>query len=102
MDFNKLLEQAAKMQSNLESTQTALQNNEYCGSASNGMIEVVLMGDYSLKKININKELLDSENQELVEDMIVIAYNEAKNKLEKDKQAKLADVTGGMNIPGLF
>ncbi len=100
MNIQALMTQVNKMKKEISKKQSELETKTYEGSASNALVIVKLKGDYTLEEITIAKEL-EGDN-EMIQDLLVIAYNDAKSKLEKDKEETLGKLTGGMSIPGLF
>ena len=88
MNMNSLMAQAQKMQRDLEKKQQEIQNSEYNGTSQ--LVDVTLYGNKKVKNIIIkNKENLDSEDLEMLEDMIKIAINDAISKIEKDIESKM-------------
>ena len=65
------------------------------------MVKVVLNGKFDMKKLNIDKSLIDADESEVLEDLIVAAYNDAKNKVDAKMQDSMSAMTGGMNLGGL-
>lgn len=83
MDINNLLKQAQNMQKKMEKMNDELTKKEFYGSAQNGLVKISVLGDFKLKKIEIAEELLNSENKEILEELIVIAFNQAYEEIEK-------------------
>lgn len=87
MNMNNLMAQAQKMQKDMEKKQQEIQNSEYTGTSQ--LVDVVLSGDKKVKSVKIKAESLDSEDIEMLEDMIQIAINDAVSKIEKDVESKM-------------
>ena len=100
-DFKDLLGQAKKMQEKMKETQEALKKIEVEGEAGGNLVKVILTGDYELKSIIISEEA-KKENQEIVNDLIIAAYNNAKENLKKKSAEELSKITGGLNFPSDF
>ena len=65
------------------------------------MVEVTVTGKHEIKAIGINPEVVDPEDVEMLEDMLMVALNEAMRKIDEEEERELSSVTGGLNIPGL-
>lgn len=101
MDINKLMQEAQKMQTQMQKAQADMAKQEFVGKASNGLVEVVVSGEMKVKEVKLDPEVVDKENIEMLQDMIVIAINDAYNKVEDASAANLSDLTKGLNIPGM-
>ena len=102
MDLNMLMKQAKKMQNDLASKEAELQGKIYEASVNGGVIKAVVTGRNQVEKIEIDASILEKENKELIEDMILMAVNEALGKMSHDKEAEMKSLTGGASIPGMF
>jgi nucleoid-associated protein EbfC len=100
-DFTDLISQAKKMQEKMKETQEALKKIEIEGVAGGNIVKVIMNGDGELKKINLDKSLLQ-EPKEIIEDLIVAAHNDAKLKLKKKTTDEISKVTGGISLPPGF
>lgn len=99
MNMNNIMAQAQKMQKDIEKKQREIQNNEYKGESQ--LVTVVLHGNKKVKSIEIkNKDNFDSDDLEMLEDMLRIAINDAIAKIEGDIEAKLGMY--GKQIGGLM
>ena len=88
MNMNNLMAQAQRMQKDIEKKQEEINKSEYQGSSQ--LVDIVLYGSKKIKSIAIkNKEQLEAEDLEMLEDMIKIAFNDAVAKIESDIEAKL-------------
>ncbi|MDE6142315.1 MAG: YbaB/EbfC family nucleoid-associated protein [Bacilli bacterium] len=88
MNMNNIMAQAQKMQKDIEKKQQEINNSEYEGHSQS--VDIVLYGSKKIKSITIkNKESLEAEDLEMLEDMIKIAFNDAVSKIEADIEAKL-------------
>jgi DNA-binding YbaB/EbfC family protein len=102
MNMQKMLKQAQEMQSRLNEIQEKLSEEESEGSSGGGMVTLVLNGKSEMKKIHIDKSLLNPEEKEMLEDLIIAAFNDAKNKVEATIADKMSAVTGGLKLPPGF
>lgn len=93
MDINKLMQEAQKMQAQMQKAQADMAKQEFVGKASNGLVEVVVSGEMKVKEVKFDPEVVDKENIEMLQDMIVIAVNDAFKKVEDVSAANLSDLT---------
>lgn len=97
MDMNAILKQAQKMQADLQKTQAKLEETIYEGK-SNGIV-VKVNGKNECQEITIPEELMD--DREMLQDVLLIAFNEAIKASEADREDQLGGITNGLNIPGM-
>ena len=100
-NMNQMLKQAQKMQEDMAVLQEDLENREYQATSGGGMVSVTVDGKHLLKSIKINPDAVDTEDIEMLEDFITIAFNEAVGKAIKTAEEEMGAITGGLNIPGL-
>ena len=98
MNINQLMKEAKKMQSEMEKSQEELVSKEFDATAGGGAIYVKVTGAKELKEITIKKEVVDSEDVEMLQDLILTCVNEALRKVDSAQAAQL----GKYNIPGLM
>lgn len=101
LNIQGIMKQAQAMQKKMEEMQNELAQQDVIGSAGGGMVKVTLNGKFEMKKIELDKSLIVAEESDILEDLIVAAHNDAKNKVEALMNDNMKNVTGGMNIPGL-
>lgn len=99
MDLQKLLEQAQAMQSSLSSVETQLKDTIYEGS-SNG-VRIVMNGENEVQEISIPDDLMDKDNKEMLQDVLLIAFNNANEKIIADRESKMNAITQNVHIPGM-
>ena len=100
-NFEDMLSKAKAMQDKMKKIQEQIKNIEVKGVAGGNLVTVTLSGDYELKSIKISDEA-KKENQEIINDLIIAAYNNARQNLKKQSADELAKVTGGLNLPPDF
>ncbi|HEY1136702.1 MAG TPA: YbaB/EbfC family nucleoid-associated protein [Xanthomonadaceae bacterium] len=93
----QLMQQAQKMQENLQRAQEELAQLEVTGSAGGGMVSITLTGKMECRKVRIEPSVLS--DAEMTEDLIAAAINDAVNKVNAESQAKMSGATAGMPIP---
>ena len=86
------------MQEKMKEAQDQIKKIEVEGEAGGNLVKVVLSGDYELKSITIS-DAAKKENQEIVNDLIIAGYNNAKENLKKKSAEELSKATGGLNLP---
>jgi hypothetical protein len=99
-NLGQLMKQAQQMQSKMAELQAQLETVEMAGMAGGGMVQVTLNGKGDLKKIKIDKSVLDPNDAEVVEDLIVAAFNDARQKVNAYNEAEMQKLTGGLSLPG--
>lgn len=101
MNQAQLLAQVKKMQAEMAKAQEELAGTVVSGSAGGGLVAVEATCDQRLKSVRIAKEAVDPEDVETLEDLVVVAVNDALAKSTDTSQKRMASLTGGMRIPGL-
>ena len=99
MNIKQLMKQAQQMQDQM---QQRLATIKVEGSAGGGMVKAEMSGGKELLSITIDKEAVDPNDVEMLQDLVVAAVNEASRKVDEEMQSSMSAMTGGMKIPGLF
>ena len=97
-DFNDMLQKAKQMQKKMKEAQDEIKNILVEGASGGNLVKVVLSGDYELKSIFIS-ENAKKESQEIINDLIIAAYNNARENLKKKSSEELSKITGGIKLP---
>tara|TARA_B100001029_G_C15048251_1_gene448720 strand:- start:574 stop:894 length:321 start_codon:yes stop_codon:yes gene_type:complete len=97
-NFTDMLSKAKKMQEKMQEVQKNLKNIEVEGVSGGNTVKVTLKGDYEMKSIYID-ETARKEKDEIIHDLIIAAYNNAKDKLKKKTSDEIAKATGIPNLP---
>ncbi|MDL5366462.1 YbaB/EbfC family nucleoid-associated protein [Xanthomonas sp. NCPPB 2654] len=93
----QLMQQAQKMQENLQRAQEELAQLEVTGTAGGGMVSVTLTGAKECRKVRIDPSILS--DQEMAEDLIAAAFNDASNKIDAESKQRMGSATAGMQLP---
>ncbi len=93
----QLMQQAQKMQENLQRAQEELAQLEVTGSAGGGMVSVTLTGTKECRKVRIDPSVLS--DPEMAEDLVAAAFNDAANKVDAESKAKMSAASAGMPLP---
>lgn len=101
-NMGKIMKQAQKMQEKMLRMQEELAAKTVEATAGGGMITAVVNGKYELVSLKIEREVVDPEDIEMLQDLIVAAVNEGIRKSQEMAQEEMAKITGGLNIPGLI
>jgi len=96
-----MMKQLQKMQAKMEEIQNELEQARVEASAGGGMVKVTVNGKQDLVDINIDPEVVDPEDVEMLQDLIVAAVNQARQKAQEMQAEQMSALTGGMNIPGM-
>lgn len=100
-NFNTIMKQAKKMQERMANLQKELEMKTVEAQAGGGMVRVVVNGKYEIVSLKIEKEVVNPEDIEMLQDLIAAAVNEGIRKAQEMSSSEMAKITGGLNIPGL-
>jgi len=98
-DFLGMMKQAAQLQSKMQAMQDELGQIEVEGSSGGGLINVRISGKMEVKAVKIDPSLMKAEEREVLEDLLVTAFNDAKRKAETAMQEKMQSLAGGLGLP---
>jgi len=98
MNINQLMKEAKKMQADMEKSQEELQVKEFEATAGGGAVTVKVSGGKQIKEIKLNKDVVDPDDVEMLQDLILTCVNEALRKVDSAQAAQF----GKYNIPGLM
>lgn len=96
-----LMKQAQMMQQKMKQTQERLALEEREGTAGGGLVKVTLNGKHEMKKISISPELINKDEPDVLEDMVMAAYNDAHRQIENMQEEGMKEATGGVDFGGL-
>lgn len=100
-NFGNIMKQAKKMQEQMGKIQEELEAKTVEAQAGGGMVRVVVNGKFNVVSIKIEKEAVNPEDVEMIEDLVVAAVNEGVRKAQEMASQEMAKITGGLGIPGL-
>ncbi len=98
-DIMGMMSKVKEMQARMQKMQEELAELEFEGSSGAGLVTVVMNGKGELKRLSIDPSLMKPDEVEIVEDLTVAAFTDAKAKVEEGLKDKMAEVTGGLPIP---
>ena len=99
MNPKKMMQQVQQMQEQMQRRMSELRVE---GSAGGGMVKATMDGNKNLLGVAIEKDAVDPNDVEMLQDLVVAAVNEAARKVDEEMQSTIGAMTGGMKIPGLF
>jgi DNA-binding YbaB/EbfC family protein len=97
MNIKQLMKQAQQMQDQMQRQMASIRVE---GSAGGGMVKAEMSGNKELLSITIDKEAVDPDDVEMLQDLVKAAVNEASRKVDEEMQSSMGAMTGGMKIPG--
>ncbi len=100
-NFGNIMKQAKKMQERMTRLQQELELKTVEVSAGGGMVSVVVNGKFELVSLKIEKDVVNAEDVEMLQDLVMAAVNEGIRKAQEMSAAEMAKITGGLKIPGL-
>ena len=101
-NMNNIVKQAKKIQEKIAKIQEEMENKTVEASSGGGMVSVIINGKNELLSLKIEKEVVNPEDVEMLQDLIIAAVNEGMRKAQEMVAAEMSQVTGGLNIPGMF
>ena len=100
--MNDFLKQAQVMQKKMLDAQEKINNQEFEGQSGAGAVKVKINGKFHMLELKISPELANKDELEILEDLIIAAFNDAKKKADDNSQNNLSDAIGGMKMPPGF
>ncbi len=98
-NIGNMLKQAQQMQSKMQEMQEKLSELEIDGQAGGGMVQVTLNGRGEMKAVKLDKSIVDPEEIDVLEDLLVAAYGDAKAKVEAKISEETQEMMGGLKLP---
>ena len=98
MNINNLMKEAKKMQADIEKSQAEITAKDFEATAGGGAVKAVVSGAKFIKELTINKEVVDPDDVEMLQDLIITCVNEALRKVDDEQASQM----GRFNIPGLM
>ncbi|MDN3030237.1 MAG: YbaB/EbfC family nucleoid-associated protein [Candidatus Tisiphia sp.] len=99
VNFNQFLKQAQSMQKKMQEMQEQMASTEYFGKAGGGLVNITVSGRGEVRKVSIDASLLKDTEKELLEDLIVAAFSDAKSKVDEDSQNSMHNAFGNIGLP---
>ena len=99
--MGNLMKQAQVMQERMQKMQEEVAKMEVTGESGAGLVKITITGSHNVRRVSIDPSLME-DDQEMLEDLIAAAFNDAVRRAEEQNKAKMADITGGMQLPPGF
>ena len=100
-NMQKQLQQMQAMQKQMEQVQAELEEKEITTTAGGGAVSVTANGKREIVNLTLDKDVVDPDDVEMLQDLVIAAVNEAMRQVEEMSNEEMGKVTGGLNIPGL-
>lgn len=101
-NFGNLMKQARVLQEKIANLQAEMEKRTVEASAGGGMVTVVINGKLEILDLKIDREVVNPEEVDMLQDLVMAAVNEGVRKAKEMTSSAMAQITGGLNIPGLF
>lgn len=101
-NMQKQLQQVQAMQRQMESMQAEIEEKEITTTAGGGAVSVTANGKREIVNLTIDKEVVDPDDVEMLQDLVMAAVNEAMRQIDELSNSEMSKITGGLNIPGLI
>ena len=98
-NFGQMMKQAQEMQARMAEMQARLDQVEMTGVSGGGLVQVTLTGKGEMRKVKIDKSLLDPNEVEVLEDLVLAAFSDAKQRVEAHVAEEMGKLTGGLKLP---
>ncbi len=101
-NMQSMIRQAQKMQDKITDLQENIEAREFQSAVGGGAVEVVMMGNKTIKSLTIKPEVVDPKDVEMLQDLVMSAVNETIAQIEQITEDEMTQITGGVSLPGLF
>ncbi|MFC4655924.1 MULTISPECIES: YbaB/EbfC family nucleoid-associated protein [Rheinheimera] len=99
--LGNIMKQAQAMQEKMQKAQQELANLEVTGESGAGLVKITMAGNHNVRRVSIDESLMQ-DDKDMLEDLIAAAINDAVRRVDESSKAKMASVTGGMQLPPGF
>ena len=100
--MQQMMKQAKMMQKKMAEIQEELKKMEFEASAGGGAVKARVNGDQEVLEVKLDTDMIDADDLDMVEDMVMVAVNDALKQSKDEAKSKMSGLTGGMNVPGMF
>ena len=101
-NMNGMIKQAQKMQAQITALQEDIEGREFKTSVGGGAVEVVMSGKKEIKSLTIKPDVVDKDDTEMLQDLVISAFNDTVHQIEETSEKEMGAITGGVSFPGLF
>lgn len=96
--MGNLMKQAQQMQERMKQAQDEIANLQVTGESGAGLVKITMTGNHNVRRVEIDDSLI-ADDKEMLEDLVAAAINDASRRVEETSQSKMAEITGGMQLP---
>ncbi|GGA94426.1 YbaB/EbfC family nucleoid-associated protein [Agarivorans gilvus] len=96
--MGNLMKQAQQMQDRMQRVQEEIAKMEVTGESGAGLVKVVMLGNHNVRRVELDDSLME-DDKDMIEDLLAAAVNDAVRRVEENSKEKMAEVTGGMQMP---
>jgi len=101
MNMQKMMKDMQKLQGKMSRMQAELEEKSFEAEAGGGMVKISMSGKYEIKSIQLNKDVVDPDDIEALEDLLMAAYSNVKSQIDTESQAIMGGLQSGLKIPGM-
>jgi len=101
-NMQQMMKEAKMMQKKMAEMQEELKKMEFEASAGGGAVKAKVNGEQEVLQIKLDTEMIDADDLDMVEDMVMVAVNDAIKQSKDEAKSKMSGLTGGMSLPGMF
>ena len=101
-NMSQIMKQAKAMQEKMAEMQKKIEETEIEGSSGGGAVKIVMNGKHEVKNLFIDPSIVNSDEKEVLEDLIIAALNDVNNKIAENTNNQLGSISGGMGLPPGF
>lgn len=101
MNMQKMMKELQKMQSKMAKVQTEMEGAVFEAEAGGGVVKVAMNGKFEVQSVKLSKDAVDPDDVEALEDLLLVAFNAARAKVDAASQEKMGGLTKGLGIPGM-
>ena len=101
-NMGQMLKQAQQMQKRMGELQEELAGQTTTGTAGGGLVTITMNGQFHVTEVKIDPEVVKPDDIGLLEDLLLVAYNDAQARVQEEVKSKMAEITGGIQIPGMI
>lgn len=97
--LKQMMAQAQKMQADLEKNMKKIDSKEFTVTVGGGMVELIMLGSKTVKSLNIKEDVIDPDDKDMLQDMIVSAFNQANEQIDAEKNAAMGPLSQMGGLP---
>ena len=98
-NFNNMIKQAQDLQKKMAEAQEKVETLEAEGISGGGIVKITINGKNNVTSVNIDETAIDKNEKEILEDLIVAAFNDARDKIQREIADEMSSLTGGLKLP---